>query len=113
MTDERTQVEIHANLDESVIHGTLRNCDLVPAFLDVIRDTAEYAQFMLHLPSVVTDPSASENDERWENEEMIYFVEELFDVLDSYAPDGYYFGSHPGDGSDFGFWKTENNFDLP
>lgn len=108
MIDEKTNVEIHAELNESVIHGTLRNCDLVPVFLDVIRETAEYAQLSLNFPSVVTDPCATESDERWESEEMIYFVEELFDVLDSYAPDGYYFGAHPGDGSDFGFWKNEN-----
>ncbi len=106
---EKTQTKIYANLNESVIHGTLRNCDLVPVFLDVIKDTAEYAQMVVNnsLPSVITEPCASEYDHRWEDEEMLYFTDELFDILDSYAPDGYYFGAHVGDGSDFGFWSSE------
>lgn len=106
--DEKTQVQIHANLEESVIHSTMRPCDLVPVFLNVIRDTAEYAQMVANnsIPEVVTDAGANDYDERWENEEMIYFLNEtLFDILNSYAPDGYYFGSHEGDASDYGFWR--------
>lgn len=107
-TDEKTLETIHANLNESVIHATFRNCDLIPAFLDVIRDTACYAQMSMYLPSVVTDPSATEWDERWSDPELTEFVEELFNTLDSYSPEGYYFGAHPGDGSDFGYWKMED-----
>ena len=42
--DELTQNKIHANLDESIIHGTLRNCDIIPALCKVIKDTPEYLQ---------------------------------------------------------------------
>ena len=106
--DEKTQVEILADLNCSVIHGTHRTCDLVPSFLGVIENTPEYAQIMQTNDSnlkVIFDPSADERDERWESDDMSYFLnEDLFDILNEYAPGGYYFGAHPGDGSDFGFW---------
>jgi hypothetical protein len=109
--DEKTGVRIHADLDETVIRATLRTQDLLPAFLDVIRNTAEYVQItqsnVLEL-GVITDPAAGDDDERWDSEYMTYFLnEELFDTLNMYAPEGYYFGAHEGDGSDFGYWKIE------
>ena len=42
--DERTQNRLHAVPGESISHGTMRTQDLIPAFLDVIRDTPEYVQ---------------------------------------------------------------------
>jgi hypothetical protein len=103
--DEKTNTKIHANLDESVIRGTHRNCDLIPAFLDVIESTAEYTQMLLHFPSVITDPTAGEWDDRWDD--LTDYCVELMDVLELYAPEGYYFGCTEGDSSDFGYWKIE------
>lgn len=36
-----------------------------------------------------------------------YLNEDIWDYLNGVAPKGYYFGAHPGDGSDYGFWKVE------
>lgn len=108
--DQQTQAEIHAELNTSVISSTLRAQDLVPAFLEVIKETPEYIQIMQTnnwILNVIFEPF-SDNDERWEDEYMTYFLnEELFDTLNNYAPEGYYFGAHEGNGSDFGYWKIE------
>ena len=37
-------------------------------------------------------------------EQASYLVQELSAALNAYAPIFCYFGSHPGDGADFGFW---------
>ena len=106
--DTDTQKQINAPLNGTLITGTHRMCDLIPAMLEAIRDTAEYAQLSSRLPSVVTDPSASEWDDRWQDDDVAYLYEELTDILERYAPEGYYFGAHPGDGSDFGYWRDES-----
>lgn len=104
--DEGMNVEINANLNETVVRATHRPQDLVPAFLDVITNTAEYAQLVVNnaIPSYAMD---DDDAEYWDSEDCMFFLDDLFNVLDQYSPDGYYFGAHPGDGSDFGYWKNE------
>lgn len=100
--------------DKSLSHGTLRNYDLINCFLDLIENTPEYEQ-MLASPGSPVHPAQSrlgdERDPWWGSEEACDFLSMLFDVLDVYAPKTYYFGAHPGDGSDFGYWKLEEYYD--
>lgn len=102
--DEKTQNRIHANLGESVSHGTMRTQDLIPVFMDVIRDTPEYVQLMTVVPLHAMEDKEAE---WWDSEDAVTLLESLFDTLDIYSPEGYAFGAHPGDGSDYGFWETE------
>lgn len=73
--------------------------------MEVIRETPEYVQLMHLVPSYAYE---SKDSEWWDSEEAINLLESLFDTLDSYAPEGYYFGAHPGDGSDYGYWIITN-----
>ena len=85
----------------TVSHGTMRNEDLIPEFVWTLRtlDTdKEYAD-------LITE--ACDLDLDYDSEQADYILADLFDALDALAPEGYYFGSHPGDGSDFGFWQVD------
>lgn len=92
----------------TVSRATHRAQDLIPTFLDAVRKyaDAEYTQIMAgpysFIPAWVTDEG--DDCEWWNSEEAGYKLEELFEILDAQAPEGYYFGAHEGDGSDFGYW---------
>lgn len=110
--DEKTQNRIHANLGEGVSHGTMRCQDLIPAFMDVLRDTPEYVQLMNVVP---TYASEDENSDWWNSENAAMLLKLLSYTLDSYAPESYSFGEHPDDKANYGYWKmvkTKNKMTL-
>lgn len=88
----------------TVSHGTLRNEDLIPDFFDA-------------LESYVPDKAQEIKSDKdyyyilefghYDTETAYYLLEDLIDCLNDIAPEGYYFGAHIGDGSDFGFWPIE------
>lgn len=96
----------------TVSHGTLREEDLVPKFLDMLglldpsnRDeiAERYKDVIEHLRSGM-EPNA---------DDLGFLMEDLQDYLDECAPSGYRFGAHEGDGSDFGFWSTGETVESP
>lgn len=94
----------------TIIHATLRNQDLIPAFLDAISEyaPAEYEQIMATPFSMPPAYAMEDEDsEWWDSEEAYEFCYDLMDILSTYSPPYAYFGAHPGDGSDFGFWPLE------
>jgi len=98
--------------DCSLSHGTLRPQDLIPVMMSALRvvDCAAYEQLLT--PAFPLPPAyAREDDDAdwWGSEDCAEFFEELYALLNYAAPEGYYFGSHPGDGSDFGFWEYEDD----
>lgn len=95
----------------SVIHGTHRYEDLIPAFTKILEKYApekaaqlrkEYGDVYdaVELGAICLDLCL---------DGYIWLVEDLFDALNELAPEGYYFGAHPGDGSDFGFWEVDSD----
>ena len=85
----------------TVSHGTMRNEDLIPCFAEVLfaipKGTA-------HFGGLICDANTLTD---YGSEEAYDILNMLFDALNYFAPEGYYFGAHPGDGSDFGFWQVD------
>jgi hypothetical protein len=89
-----------------VIEGTMRNEDLIHAFLDVLQelDPTRFVEIMSRFPNkggLWTMPDMDSDD-------ACEFVDELFDILEEYAPDGCYFGAIEGDGCCYGFWRFDD-----
>ena len=94
----------------TLIHGTHRNEDLIPAFMsELFRNDHQKARKIwtssLNLLKALCDQKAGIETNWWDSEEATEICMELQDALQDYAPEGHYFGSHIGDGSDFGYWK--------
>lgn len=93
----------------SVSHGTMRNEDLIPEFLDLLVQLARKAKNRNHL-SLCKDIKRRMKQFNYytSNDADIDLYEILFPCLDEYAAPYFYFGSHPGDGSDYGYWISED-----
>jgi hypothetical protein len=95
----------------SLSHGTLREEDLIPRFEAVLATLEDSAvAYLLDRPFVVDKLLGSEQALTAEDWELVscYLNETLFELLNDVAPDGCYFGAHPGDGSDYGFWPCHD-----
>lgn len=100
--------------NQSIIHGTMRTQDILPELLDAVRDYAphHYAAYRVTpfrpIPAWAWEYGDSE---WWNSEAAMDLMNELSDILNEVAPEGCYFGSHPGNSSDLGFWPDEEEED--
>lgn len=108
----------------SISHGTMREEDLLDSFADELEDlTTRNAELDLKtregFTKIVWDARELldiEEDDRGQVWELSAsdVVQELCEALETFAPEYCYFGSHPGDGSDYGFWPCSEAIDeLP
>jgi hypothetical protein len=84
----------------------MRDEDLIPAFEDVLRQAGVK---LPRRPIEVTNLLAGKAVSDAGRERVSDYTHDLFDALDEVAPEGCYFGAHPGDGADFGFWPCEDD----
>ena len=92
----------------TVVSGTLQPFDLADAF------ATELACFAPDHPLVKEWDSSSYDEDALTDEqldELQFLVDDLQDALQEFAPPFCYFGAHPGDGCDFGYWFDHDSFD--
>jgi hypothetical protein len=115
----------------SVSSATMRPADLIPRFFDVLDELRPDRAAMLRGEYGVTsetdferwcdpnvDPGVYDRQDLYDLKdekaverrhfEVDWLLGDLFNWLDECAPENHYFGSHPGDGADYGFWESED-----
>lgn len=95
----------------TVSHGTMRYVDLIPTFWDYLLASDSILTLPIqdfHLYSTVLDADSDSDLDDDDMEAAGFLLATLFDAMNDLAPEHYYFGAHPGDGSDYGFWLEED-----
>jgi hypothetical protein len=107
----------------SISHSTMRAEDLIPRFcdtLDDIRDNYVYCdtgeeqtarhhhERINNLLASIEQNRSEVGDDYYTSDAALYDLDSLFDMLNEYAAPYFYFGAHPGDGADYGFWLSED-----
>ena len=93
----------------SISGATMRIDDLINAFagqLEALADDNEYEALIAEAADWLTQEDNGIRTD-YHQDQGGYILEELFDALDEAAPPYGYFGAHPGDGADYGFWLSE------
>lgn len=99
----------------SISHGTMNPEDLIPRFMSHLfrQDPKRARQIWKTYPNLLQalcDKNAGIKTDWWQSEEASQILnDDLFDEMDLYSPEGHHFGSHPGDGSDYGYWPNEED----
>ena len=89
----------------SVSCATMRPEDLIPTFAYELRNMPARREHRKELTAI---EKRMDKDGYYESEDSTYDLEWLFNTLEEYAMPYFYFGSHPGNGADYGFWLTED-----
>jgi hypothetical protein len=89
----------------SISSGTMREVDLIPDFIWEIKNRGAKrlaARYQSEFDAMLDE----DGDIKPECQEDASYLlnEDLFDKLNENLPPYVYFGSHPGDGADYGYW---------
>lgn len=95
-----------------ISHGTLRSYDLFHAFRDALKCYAPRGYITKKRLGFFFVPKAAKYDDKhpfWDTEDASTLVNQMHDGLNDISPDGWWFGTHPGDDSSFGWWPTTDD----
>ena len=93
----------------SITTGTLLPEDLLEAFSDELRRldaNGHYAKLLAEAAEILES-----NIGEYGLEDTSGLVDDLQYALQEFAPPYTYFGAHPGDGADFGFWPDHDSLE--
>jgi|LDZT01.1.fsa_nt_gi hypothetical protein len=90
----------------TVSWGTMRLQDLIPSFIQALEHFS-YRKAKSFAREVPLEAWKDNDHPFWESDDAHWLIDNLFFALNDNAPEGHYFGAHPGDGSDLGFWPVE------
>ena len=92
----------------TVISGTLRPQDLIPAFTDELMVRDPHLETLAGSDwTIPTGVLGNDDHEWWASDDCMALIERLHISLNEVAPQGTVFGAHDGDGADFGFWPVD------
>ena len=97
----------------SISHGTMRMQDILPAFKSALfkENPAAARAIWKKYPAfneALCDLEVGKQDNPfWESEEAQDVYDDFVTAFSLLAPEGHWFGTHPGDGSDVGFWPND------
>jgi hypothetical protein len=101
----------------SIIEGSLRSDHLLSAFLFALEELKHPKSHAINQELISYGFGYSQcgvcglNRDQWPegfgDDEAEDIIADLMEALDECSPENHYFGSHQGDGSDFGFWELE------
>ena len=92
----------------SISSGTMRPEDLIPCFAWELEHLAKEIGGIRKWRKLLAEADKLDNNRTLMIEYGDDVVQELAEALESYAPPYAYFGAHPGDGADYGFWLLED-----
>ncbi len=97
----------------SVSHATMRAEDLIPRFISELQ--SQKPLHRAHRKLIRQIERDMKHSDYWTQDSdgygACYDLDDLFNALNDYAPTYFYFGAHPGDGSDYGYWLDESFID--
>lgn len=101
--------------------ATLRSQDLLEAFASTLEDLSyengdadKYGDLITEAYDIASqieqlDPADLGEHNVPPEELASEVIDDLVDALNNYADEGYYFGGHPGDGAEFGFYPVDED----
>ena len=92
-------------VNQTISRGTLRSQDLLSTYVDFLTNQGVDLESLLDNRALVSEALKDDLHEYWLSEDACWDLQAIEGAMEDLAPEGTWFGAHPGDGSDFGFWS--------